>query len=84
LELGAWTLMCVYLAGWISLLHLGGAIQILWASAGTILFCVLSAIWFSELEARLFPGSGAALAVELDLLALNLALAVHLLRYHAG
>jgi FtsH-binding integral membrane protein len=86
LGMGLWALTWVYLAGWglISLLHLGGTTQILWASAGTILFCVLSAIWFSELEARLHPGSGAALAVELYILALNLAFAVHLLRAHAN
>lgn len=85
LGMGSWALTWSYLAGWglISLVHLGGTIQILWASAGMILFCVLCAIWFSELEARLRPGFGAGLAVELYLLALNLTLAVRLLRAHA-
>lgn len=72
------------LAGWgsISLLHLGGILQILWTSAGTSLSCVLSAIWFSNMETRLRPGFCTALATELYLLALNLALAVRLLRAH--
>jgi FtsH-binding integral membrane protein len=77
---GFWILSWIYLAGWglIVVLHPGALFQILWAGAGLVIFSGLAAAWFAGLGEHQEGASGVPLAVDLYILAFNLAVATQI------
>lgn len=78
---GFWILSWIYLAGWglIVVLHLGALIRILWAGAGLVIFSGLAAAWFAGLGEHQEGASGIPLAIDLYILAFNLAVATRVI-----
>ncbi|MFV9675956.1 MAG: hypothetical protein ACNYZI_11320, partial [Anaerolineales bacterium] len=78
---GLWLLSWAYLMGWavIAFLGLDPVFTTAWAGAGVLIFSGLAAAWFSSLEPQMDTQSGAALAVDLFFLFLNLTIALRVL-----
>lgn len=78
---GLWLLSWAYLLGWavIAFLGLDPIFTTAWAGAGVLIFAGLAAAWFASLEPQLDAQPGAALAVDLFFLFLNLTVAVRVL-----
>jgi len=79
--IGLWLLSWAYLMGWgvIAFLELDPVFTTAWAGAGVLIFTGLAAAWFSSLESQLDAQPGAALAVDLFFLFLNLTIALRVL-----
>jgi len=79
--IGFWLLSWAYLLGWAVIMFLGAdpAFTTAWAGAGVLIFAGLTAAWFAVLELQLDTQPGAALAVDLFFLSLNLTVAVRVL-----
>lgn len=78
---GLWLLSWAYLLGWvvIALMGLDPVFTTAWAGAGVLIFAGLAVAWFASLESQLDAQPGAALAVDLFFLFLNLTVAVRVL-----
>jgi hypothetical protein len=78
---GFWILSWIYLAGWglIVVLHLGDLVRILWAGSGLVIFSGLAAAWFAGLGDHQESPSGISSAIDLYILAFNLAVASHII-----
>ena len=79
--IGLWLLSWAYLLGWavIAFLGLDPVFTTAWAGAGVLIFSGLAAAWFASLESQLDAQPGAALAVDLFFLFLNLTIALRVL-----
>ncbi len=80
LGFGLWLAALIYLAGWIALalLRLPTASQAAWALGGVVIFALLGSVWFASLGRRR-PNRPSSLAVDLYILAFNLAVALRVL-----
>jgi len=76
--IGLWLLSWAYLLGWavIAFVRLDPVFTTAWAGAGVLIFTGLAAAWFSSLESQLDTQPGAALAVDLFFLFMNLTIAL--------
>lgn len=76
--IGLWLLSWAYLLGWavIAFMGLDPVFTTAWAGAGVLIFTGLAAAWFSSLESQLDTQPGAALAVDLFFLFMNLTIAL--------
>ena len=76
--IGLWLLSWAYLLGWavIAFMRLDPVFITVWAGAGVLIFAGLAAAWFASLESQLDAQPGAALAVDLFFLFMNLTIAL--------
>ncbi|NIS82215.1 MAG: hypothetical protein GTO14_18870 [Anaerolineales bacterium] len=81
LGVGLWMSSWVYLFGWgaIALLHLEESLLAIWALAGLVIFAGLSVVWFAGIADRAREDTVPALAMDLYILGINLAIAARLL-----
>ncbi|HKZ54132.1 MAG TPA: hypothetical protein VJ123_01540 [Anaerolineales bacterium] len=81
-----WVLSWAYVAGWALFLvwDVLARIMVGWTVAGLLVFTVLAVGWFSRLRTASANPTGASLALELYIIAFNLAVAARMLGHGLG